>query len=605
MKHCLPISQDEVFKRGWDRVDIVLITGDAYVDHPSFGTAVIGRVLENAGFRVAVLSQPDWHSKKDFQKFGRPSLFFGVSAGNMDSLVNKYTSLKKVRNSDAYSEGNTPFKKPDRAAIVYSQRAREAYKDVPVILGGIEASLRRFAHYDYWSGRVRRSILLDSKADLMVYGMGENQILEIAERLQEGKAIESIRDVLGTVYLTKEHDFSNKDGISNDDILKKDEFFNDRASIVIPSFEEVASDKSKFNTATRIIHEETNPFNAKTIIQYHGKRRVVQTPPPLPLTSAELDRIYELPFTRKPHPTYRGPVPAYEMIKNSVTIMRGCFGGCSFCSIAIHQGKIVQSRSEKSILKEIKEIAKNENAGAVISDIGGPTANMYRMGCVNRKTLSKCRKLSCVYPSICGNLNTDITPLLLLMKKGRELENVKHLFVSSGIRMDLALQNPEYIRQIAEHHVSGYIKVAPEHISRAVLRVMKKPDKEVYEKFKNMFLFFSKKAKKEQYVIPYLISSHPGAKIENELELALYLKKQGIRPRQIQDFLPSPMDIATSIYHTGHDPYSGEKVYTAKKESEKRAHRAIIQYYKKENRPLIIKALKKINKENIAGKLFR
>jgi uncharacterized radical SAM protein YgiQ len=599
MKQFIPMTENEVREMGWDSVDIVLVTGDAYVDHPSFGTAVIGRVLENAGYRVAVLSQPDWRSKKDFQLFGRPVLFFGISSGNMDSMVNKYTSLKKVRNNDAYSEGNAPFKKPDRAAIVYSHRAREAYNDVPVILGGIESSLRRFAHYDYWSGRVRRSILLDSKADLLVYGMGEKQILEIAARLRLGEDIKSIRDVRGTVYLTKEQDYSDKNYVS-----MEDEFFNGKGSIIIPSFEEVTSSKTKFGIATRIIHEETNPYNSRTLIQYHGKRRVVQTPPQLPLTTAELDRIYELPFTRKPHPCYSGTIPAYEMIKNSVTVMRGCFGGCSFCSIALHQGRIVQSRSEKSVIKEIKEIAKTDGPGAVITDIGGPTANMYRMGCSDRVSLSKCRKLSCVYPFICRNLKTDIKPLLLLMKKGRELANVGHLFVSSGIRMDLALLNPEYIREIAEHHASGYIKVAPEHVSGDVLKVMRKPGKDVYDNFRKLFMFFSKKAEKEQYVIPYLISSHPGAKIEDELELALYLKHQGVRPRQVQDYLPSPMDTATSIYYTGHDPFSGEKLYVAKKESEKRAHRAIIQYFKKENRHLIMKALKKINKEKIARKLL-
>ena len=587
MEQFIPITQDEVHTKGWDLVDIVLVTGDAYVDHPSFGTAVISRVLENAGFRVAVLSQPDWHSKKDFQKFGKPGLFFGISAGNMDSMVNKYTSLKKVRNNDAYSEGDQPFKRPDRAAIVYSHRAREAFKDVPIIIGGIEASLRRFAHYDYWSDRTRRSILVDSKADLLVYGMGENQALEIARRLSAGENIDSTRGIRGTVFITREN-----------------ELFDDKDTITIPSFDEIASDKTKFNTATRIIHEETNPYTAKTIIQFHGKRRVVQIPPPFPLTSAELDKVYELPYTRKPHPSYKNPIPAFEMIKNSVTIMRGCFGGCSFCSIALHQGKIVQSRSEKSIIKEITDITKVEGSGVVITDIGGPTANMYRMGCVSRTVLSKCRKLSCVYPSICSNLETDCGPLLLLLKKCRELKNVKHLFVSSGIRMDLALLNPEYIREIAKHHVSGYIKVAPEHISGPVLKVMKKPGKAVFENFKDRFTDFSKKAKKEQYVIPYLISSHPGAKMENELELALYLKDQGMRPRQVQDFLPSPMDIATSIYYTGRDPFSGENVYVVKKEVEKRAHRAMIQYYKKENQQLILKALRKIKKEKLAGKLL-
>jgi len=578
----LPINEEDVRKKGWDSIDIVLITGDAYIDYPSFGIAIIGRVLEAKGFRVAILNQPDWYSKKDFQKYCRPNLYFGISSGNMDSMVNKYTALRKVRNDDAYSEGGMPFKKPNRATIVYAQRAKEAYKDVPIIIGGIEASLRRFAHYDFWSDRVKKSIIFDSKADLLIYGMGEKQAVEIAERLKNGEDIKKIRNIRGTSFILNE-----KDKLSIDNYIK------------IPSFEEVSKNNDAFNRATKIIHQETNPYNSKTIIQYHGKRAVVQLPPAFPLTEREMDKIYSLPYTKNPHPIHKKSIPAYEMIKNSVTIMRGCFGGCSFCSIALHQGGIIQSRSEQSILKEIKEVSERRDFSGVITDIGGPTANMYKMEYKDKNILQKCKRLSCIYPTICKNLNTTHKPLLALMEKARNIKNVSHVFVSSGIRMDLALLNRDYIKQIVFHHTSGYLKVAPEHISDNVLSVMKKPKKDIFESFQKLFYQYTCEAKKEQYLILYLISSHPGADIESELELALYLKRHKLKPKQIQDFLPSPMDIATSIY------YTGKNVYVAKNESEKKLHRAIIQYFKRENRPVIIKALRKLHKEYYAKELLK
>jgi uncharacterized radical SAM protein YgiQ len=571
----LPVTAEEVRSLGWNEVDVVLVSGDAYVDHPAFAMAVIGRVLEAEGLRVAILSQPEWKSKEDFRRFGKPRLFFGVSAGNMDSMVNKYTALKKVRNDDAYSEGGVPFKRPDRASIVYAQRAREAYGDVPVILGGIEASLRRFAHFDYWSGKVRRSVLVDSKADLAVYGMGERQIVEIAGRLNAGEPIERIRDVRGTVFCLGE-----REAFGLDDAVE------------LPSYEETASSGAAFNRATKLIYGEVNPHNAKPLVQAHGARKVVQLPPPFPLTESELDSVFDLPYTRKPHPVYRRPIPAYEMVKDSVTVMRGCFGGCSFCSIALHQGQIVQSRSERSILRELEAMAGHEGFGGTVTDIGGPTANMYGMGCGRPEVLARCRRSSCLHPSICPLLDAGHARVLSLMRKARRVPGIRNVFVGSGIRMDLALMDPGYIREIAAHHTSGYLKVAPEHTEDRVLRIMKKPGPMVFERFTALFSRFSKDSGKEQYVIPYIISAHPGATLEDELELALYLKAKGFRPRQIQDFLPSPMDISTAIYHTGRHPMTGEEVYVARGEGEKKLHRALIQYFKKESATLILRGLK-------------
>jgi len=587
-KSVLPLTAEELKERGWDYVDVVLITGDAYVDHPSFGTAVIGRTLEKAGFRVAVLSQPDWHSKIAFQTFGRPRLFFGISAGNMDSMVNRYTALRKVRNDDAYSEEGAPFKRPDRSVIVYAQRAREAFSDVAVIIGGVEASLRRFAHFDYWQNRIRRSILLDARADLLVYGMGEYQIIQIANRLAQKVKIDRIRDIRGTLFA-----------------LREGERAPFEHGLELPSFEEVSENHNRFNRATRLVYEHANPYTGRPLIQYHGKRPVVQLPPPPPLTEREMDRIYNLPFTRKPHPSYTQAIPAYEMIKNSITIMRGCFGGCSFCSIALHQGKFVQSRSAHSVLREAEQLTGDTDFDGTITDLGGPTANMYSMGGVDEKRCKDCSRLSCVYPGICANLDTDHSKLISLMKQVRSVTGVKNLFIASGIRMDLALRDRAYIAEIAQEHTSGHLKVAPEHISKTVLKVMRKPSRRVFEEFRKLFDAYSSQAGKEQYLIPYLIASHPGTTIDSALELALYLRERGYRPRQIQDFLPSPMSLATAIYLTGRDPFTGEEIPVATREAEKRLYRALLHYFKKENREYIRVSLLKLHRGEFVKRLLQ
>ena len=583
----LPLTAEEVRERGWDYVDVVLITGDAYVDHPSFGTAVVGRILEKAGYRVAILSQPDWHSKKAFQTFGRPRLFFGISAGNMDSMVNRYTALKKVRNDDAYSEGGAPFKRPDRSVIVYAQRAREAYGDVAVVIGGVEASLRRFAHFDYWQNRIRRSILLDSRADLLVYGMGENQVVSIADRLAQKEDISRIRGVRGTLFALREGEkIPFEDGV------------------ILPSFEEVSENHNHFNRATRLIYEHANPYTSSPLVQYHGKRPLVQLPPPLPLSEKEMDAIYDLPYTRKPHPAYTQQIPAYDMIKHSITILRGCFGGCSFCSIALHQGKFVQSRSAGSILREAEKVAGEYGFSGTITDLGGPTANMYNMKGMDGKRCANCSRQSCIYPGICTNLNLDHGRLINLMKKVGSVKGVKNLFIASGIRMDLALRDKRYIAEIATHYTSGHLKVAPEHISKTVLKVMRKPSHRVFEEFRRLFDAYSMQAGKNQYLVPYLIASHPGTNIDSALELALYLKKWGYRPRQIQDFLPSPMSLATAMYLTGRDPVTGDAVSVARGEGEKRLYRTLLHYFKKKNREYIKRSLLKLHKGEFVKKLL-
>jgi len=587
-KSVLPLTAEEMRERGWDYVDVILITGDAYVDHPSFGTAVIGRILERAGFRVAVLSQPDWHSKTAFQKFGRPRLFFGISGGNMDSMVNRYTALKKVRNDDAYSEGGAPFRRPKRSVIVYAQRAREAFDDVAIIIGGVEASLRRFAHFDYWQNQIRRSILLDARADILVYGMGEVQITQLADRLAQNEKIDQIRNLRGTLFALREGEHAP--------------FEN---GVVLPSFKEVSENHNRFNRATGLIYEHANPYTGRTLIQYHGKRPVVQLPPPPPLHEQEMDAIYNLPYTRKPHPSYTRPIPAYEMIKNSITIMRGCFGGCSFCSIALHQGKFVQSRSVHSVLREAEQLTGDTDFDGTITDLGGPTANMYTMGGMDGKLCEDCSRLSCIYPGICTNLNTDHSRLISLMKQVRSVSGVKNLFIASGIRMDLALRDKTYIAEIAKKYTSGHLKVAPEHISKTVLDVMRKPSRKVFEEFRKQFDANTSQAGKEQYLIPYLIASHPGTTIDSALELAFYLKEKGYRPRQIQDFLPSPMSLATAIYLTGKDPLTGEEVPVTRREGEKRLYRALLHYFKKENREYIRVSLLKLHRGEFVKRLLQ
>lgn len=585
----LPITPEEVKKRGWDAVDVVFVTGDAYVDHPSFAMALVGRLLESEGLRVAILAQPRWDNCADFRIFGKPRLFFGVSAGNMDSMINKYTHNKKIRSTDDFSPGARPGLRPDRATIIYSQRAREAYPDVPVIIGGIEATMRRFAHYDYWSDKVRKSVLLDSKADLLVYGMGERQLREITARLKAGESIKDMRDIRGTAYPLGAKEAAEP---------------KIPGAIELPTAGEVTGDRVKFSTATRIIYEESNPFNARPLVQKSEGKAVVQNPPALPLSTEEMDFIYGLPFKKRAHPHYTEPIPALETIKDSIVIHRGCFGGCAFCSLTLHQGRFIQSRSAASVEKEAEELLKTPRHPGNISDLGAPSANMYAMGGKDMNVCRACRKISCVHPAICPNLNTDYKPLLALMRGVRAIKGLKKAFVASGIRMDLALKCGEYISEIARFHTGGQLKVAPEHISPKVLAVMKKPPVEVFKEFADKFLAESKKAGKEQYLVLYFISAHPGSTLEDMAELGVFLKERHIRPQQINDFLPAPMELATSIYFTGLDPFTLAPVYVPKKETERRMQRALLQYYKPENKPLIIKALRDINRQDLLKKLL-
>ena len=584
----LPATPEEVKRLGWDAVDVVLVTGDAYVDHPSFAMALLGRVLEAEGLRVAILAQPRWDSAADFKKFGRPRLFFGVSAGNMDSMINKYTHNRKVRSSDDFTPAGRAGLRPDRATIIYSQRCREAYPDAPLVIGGIEATMRRFAHYDYWSDKVRKSMLLDSKADLLVYGMGERQAREIAARLKAGEKIGALRDIRGTAYPLGARETAELDI---------------PGALELPSAGEAAGDRVKFSLATRLIYENSNPFNAAVLVQKSEGKAVVQNPPALPLTTPEMDAVYGLPYTKRAHPSYKEPIPALEMIKDSIVIHRGCFGGCAFCSLTLHQGRFIQSRSPESVEKEAAELLKTPRHPGNISDLGAPSANMYEMRGRDMEVCKACKKLSCVHPAICPNLNTDHKPLLALMRRVRALKGLKRAFVASGIRMDLALKCGEYISEIARFHTGGQLKVAPEHISPKVLSVMKKPSVEVFKEFAAKFLSESRKAGKEQYLVLYFISAHPGSTLEDMAELAVFLKERNMRPQQINDFLPAPMELATSIYFTGLDPFTLEPVYVPKKETERRMQRALLQYYKPENRPLILKALREINRPDLAQKL--
>ncbi len=579
----LPMTRAEMEARGWDEVDVVFVTGDAYVDHPSFAMALLGRVLEAAGFRVGIVSQPDWHNCEDWRRFGRPRLFFAISAGNMDSMINHYTANRKVRNDDAYSPGGQIGLRPDRATLAYCQRAREAYKGVPVIAGGVEASLRRLAHYDYWSDKVRRSILLDSKADMVVYGMGENAIVEIAQRLAAGESIKQLRDRRGVAYALGASETPPDD------------------ALVLPSYEDVVRDKWAFAEATKIIHNETNPHNARRLVQWHDRQAVVVNPPQLPLSREAMDRIYGLHYTRRPHPSYKLPIPAHEMIKDSITIMRGCFGGCTFCSITAHQGRIIQSRSRESILEEIRGMTQDPEFKGVISDIGGPTANMYEMRCTRPEVEAVCRRQSCVHPTICKLLGTDHGPLIQLMKQARETPGVRKVLVASGIRMDLARRSPEYLQELSRHHVGGKLKVAPEHVDPEVLDRMRKPSNDDFERFTEAFQRESRKAGKKQYIVPYFIASHPGSDLDAMITLAVFLKQNGYRPDQVQDFIPAPMDVATAMYHTGIDPFTKKPVYVAKALKDRKLQRALMQFFKPENYFEVREALLKAKRQDLIG----
>jgi uncharacterized radical SAM protein YgiQ len=572
--------------RGWDSVDVVLVSGDAYVDHPSFANGLIARLLEAAGFRVAVLAQPDWRSCQPWRAFGRPRLFFGISAGNMDSMINHYTANRKVRNDDAYSPDGAIGRRPDRATLAYCQRSREAFPGVPVVAGGVEASLRRIAHYDYWSDSVRRSILMDAKADLVAFGMGERTVLQIACGLDAGLSVQSLRGLRGVAYRL---------GASEPPPAGPD-------TLELPAYEAVASDPLAFCEMTRIAHLETNPHNARRLVQRHGREAVVVNPPALPLEQAEMDQVYGLPFSRRPHPEYgTARIPAFEVVETSVQIMRGCFGGCTFCSITAHEGRIIQSRSKESIVAEIKLLAAQPGFKGTVSDIGGPTANMYQMRCTRPEVEAKCRRLSCVHPTICKLLGTDHGPLKEVMREARTVEGVKRVLVASGVRMDLARRDPEYLQELAAHHVGGHLKVAPEHTDPEVLNLMKKPSADDYVEFDKAFTAASRRVGKKQYTVPYFIASHPGSGLEEMIELAVFLKRNGYKPDQVQDFIPSPFDIAACMYHTGLDPMTRRPVKVVKGLKDRRMQRALLQFFKPENWFEVRKALEQAGRQDLIG----
>lgn len=604
------MSRDEMEQLGWDSCDVIIVTGDAYIDHPSFGMALIGRLLEAQGFRVGIISQPDWHSAAAFSVLGKPNLFFGVTAGNMDSMVNNYTSDRKIRSDDAYTPNAAPHKRPNYAAIVYAQRCREAYKEAPIVLGGIEASLRRLAHYDYWSDTVRRSILVDAKADMLLYGNAERALVELAHRLARREKIADITNLRGTAFIKAKNRTKNAESADNVESTEKNEA--EATSIVqLPSFEQAKNDHTLYAIASRALHLETNPYNARPLIQAHGDREVWVNPPPIPLSTAELDGVYSLPYSRLPHPSYgNAKIPAYEMIRFSVNIMRGCFGGCTFCSITAHEGRIIQSRSEQSILREIEEIRdRTPEFTGIISDLGGPTANMYRLQCRNVKAAAACRRLSCVYPDICRNMSTSHKELTTLYRAARQLPGIKKVLVASGVRYDLAIKDTEYVNELVSFHVGGYLKIAPEHIATSPLAKMMKPNIDIYYRFKELFDKYSLLANKEQYLIPYFIAAHPGTSDEDMLELALWLKKHNFRLEQVQNFLPTPATLATTMYHTGLNPLAeievaakkNEKVLAPKGEKVRRLHKAFLRYHDPVNWPLLRATLKNMGRADLIG----
>ncbi len=703
----LPTSLAEMTALGWDSCDVVLVTGDAYVDHPSFGMAVIGRMLEAQGFRVGIIAQPDWQSAEPFKILGKPNLFFGVTAGNMDSMINRYTADRKIRSDDAYTPGDVGGKRPDRAAIVYSQRCREAWNDVPIVLGGIEASLRRIAHYDYWSDKVRRSVVVDAKSDLLLYGNAERAIVEIAHRLAAKESIHSMTNIRGTAFIRRTGDVSSQgwfeiDSTDVDAVGRVEAHVNpylmvsdqakaqgatcakeddakavamlaesngnkknttaktvatafatsnikpiafhvnpnltakipattpqinkiqvpprERSVIRLPSFEQVKSDPVLYAHANRVLHLETNPGNARALVQTHGEGNTAKdvwiNPPPIPLTTAEMDQVFDMAYARSPHPSYADEngshdhstkIPAWEMIRFSVNIMRGCFGGCTFCSITEHEGRIIQSRSEDSVIKEIEAIRDSvKGFTGTISDLGGPTANMYRIGCKTPEIEAACRKPSCVYPGICPNLNTSHNPLIKMYRRARALKGVKKILISSGLRYDLAVQSPEYVKELVTHHVGGYLKIAPEHTEQGPLSKMMKPGIGSYDKFKTMFEKYSLEAGKKQYLIPYFIAAHPGTSDEDMMNLAIWLKKNGFRADQVQTFYPSPMASATTMYHTNKNPLrkvtrESETVDIVRGDKRRRLHKAFLRYHDANNWPLLRDALKTMGRADLIG----
>jgi uncharacterized radical SAM protein YgiQ len=606
----LPMSRAEMTALGWDACDIVLVTGDAYVDHPSFGMAIIGRLLEAQGFRVGIIAQPDWQSAEPFKALGKPAVFFGVTGGNMDSMVNRYTADRRLRHDDAYTPGGEGGRRPDRCTVVYAQRCREAFKDVPIVLGGIEASLRRIAHFDYWSEKVRRSVLADAKADLLLYGNAERAVVEVAHRLAAGEAPRDLASIRGVALFRRVPDGYTE--LHADDLDSADEGAARHPGdtvIRLPAYEQVEEDREAYARASRVLHRESNPGNARPLVQRHGDRDLWLNPPPIPLTSAEMDSVYDLPYARGPHPSYGdAKIPAWDMIKFSVTIMRGCFGGCTFCSITEHEGRIIQNRSEGSILREIERIRdKTPGFTGVISDIGGPTANMYRMACKDPKVEALCRRPSCVFPEICPQLNTSHDDLIRLYRKVREVKGVKKVMVSSGVRYDLAVESPAYIKELVTHHVGGYLKIAPEHTERGPLDKMMKPGIGAYNRFKQMFDAAAKQAGKKYYLIPYFIAAHPGTTDEDMMNLALWLKKNRYRADQVQTFLPSPMATATAMYHTGVNPLRGvrhggsDKVEAIKGLRQRRLHKAFLRYHDPDNWPLLREALIQMGRRDLIG----
>jgi uncharacterized radical SAM protein YgiQ len=644
----LPTSREEMEALGWESCDVVLITGDAYVDHPSFGMAVVGRVLEAQGYRVGIISQPDWTSPEPFKEFGKPNLYFGVTAGNMDSLINRYTADKRIRHDDAYTPGGVGGKRPDRAVIVYSQRCKEAYKDVPVVLGGIEASLRRIAQYDYWSDKVRRSVLLDATADILLYGNAERAVVELTHRLAAGEPIEQIDDLRGTAVLKSTvpdgfieidstridwpgaidkipnpYDYDHnpkcdqKETSVTDEVkplriipapLKGKEKLPDNTYIRLPSFEKVSKDSALYAHASRVLHQESNPHNARVLLQKHGNRELWVNPPAIPLETAEMDKVFDLPYQRIPHPRYgQAKIPAYDMIKFSINIMRGCFGGCTFCSITEHEGRIIQSRSHESVLNEIEEIRdKVPGFTGAISDLGGPTSNMYHLNCKDPEIQASCRKLSCVYPTICSNLETDHSPTTELYRKARKVEGVHTVSISSGLRYDLAVEDPEYVKELVTYHVGGYLKIAPEHSEEGTLSKMMKPGMGTYDAFKKMFDRFSAEAGKKQYLIPYFIAAHPGCEDEDMVKLAQWLKSNEFKVDQVQTFYPSPMSLATAMYHSDKNPlkkvtYKSEKLYTPKNAKQRKVQKALLRYHDPQNWDVLRDSLKEMGHQELIG----
>lgn len=587
----IPTTAEEVHQRGWAELDVIFVSGDAYVDHPAFGVPLLARWLEAHGFRVGIISQPDWRSKEPFMALGRPRLFFAVAAGAMDSMVAHYTPARKLRHDDAYTPGNRHGARPNRASIIYTSRLKESYRDVPVIIGGIEASLRRFAHYDYWEDKVRRSILFDAKADLLIYGMAEQSLLEVAERLRAGETVADLRDVRGICYIGK-------------DMAELSSLHHNDAFLELPAYEEVAADKNSFAEAFRLAVLEQNPFCGRVLVQAHGNRLLVCNPPALPLTEQGMDAIYALPFEKSPHPSYREPIPAWEQIRDSITSHRGCFGGCAFCAIAMHQGKLIQSRSETSIFSEIDAMTRKPWFRGSISDIGGPTANMYGIICGNTEAGRLCRRESCIFPTACKHLRTGDKRAASLLKSIRGRTGIKHVAVSSGVRYDLMAFQPEYFRELLQHHVGGLLKVAPEHLVEHVTALMRKPGRKSFEDFLQRFRTESARIGKSQHVVPYLISGHPGCTLADMLALALILKKLGLRVEQVQDFTPTPGTLSTCIYHTGIDPGSGKTVYVARSDREKGLQKALLLWHRQDERSKVMEALKELGREDAASLLF-